>query len=148
MTSDRLRNVLVCKCWFCEFHLQLDVWGQRDSCILVLQGIPPLRRFRCCFYSYCARELVNLRKQGEWKNVVGKTAFLMIRFDRYGPCWQFLFPRVHSESCFKCVRTHTQVEIMNRWISPANGVSTPRVTSTHIRHIKEDTLACPSEIAL
>lgn len=37
---------------------------------------------------------------------------------------------------------------MNRWISPANGVSTPQVTSTHVRHIKEDTLACPSEIAL
>lgn len=23
--SDRLRNVLVCKSWSCEFHLQLDV---------------------------------------------------------------------------------------------------------------------------
>ncbi|KAK7803113.1 hypothetical protein U0070_015183, partial [Myodes glareolus] len=41
-----------------------------------------------------------------------------------------------------------EVEIMNRWISPANGVSTPRVTSTHVRHVEEDTLACPSEIAL
>lgn len=71
MMSDRLRNVLVCKSWSCEFHLQLDVGASEIVASWCFRASPPLRGFRCCFCSYCARELVTHQKQGEWKNVVG-----------------------------------------------------------------------------